>query len=496
MKKVACIVFSIFCIFNSGWGQTKALLTPEILASSFKQLKDFIALPNNARKEGETEANIAFLEKQFESRNFKSERLSHNKSVILVAHRQVKADLPTLLFYFHADGQPVEVAKWNQPDPYEIVLRSEDGNVLDWKNIFDKPKPDWRLYGRSTSDDKGPIIMLFSAIDALAAAGQNLAFNLKVLIDFEEESGSPNIDLIIKKHAESLATDGVVVFDGPMHFSNRPTIAYGSRGIAGISLKLFGPKKPLHSGHYGNYVPNPAFKLARLLASMKDDEGKVLIPGLNDKVIISQADRNIMDKVPDDENSIRQKIGIAQSYTDYQAALQYSSFDIVGFSSGWVGEQRRTIIPSDATAELSIRLVPQTDIATFIANVKAHIVNQGYHVVKQEPTELERSKYENIIAFKSTISHNYSSWQTKLEAPISLWLKRAIKTVSDEEPVQIRMMGGSLPIAPLKSELKVDMLIMPLVNADNNQHSPNENIRVGHYIDGIHYMIGILSTPF
>ena len=338
--------------------------------------------------------------------------------------------------------------------------------------------------------------MLFTAIDVLAAADQNLAFNLKVLIDFEEEAGSPNIGTIIKNHAETLATNGVLVFDGPIHFSNRPTIAYGSRGIAGISLKLFGPKKPLHSGHYGNYVPNPAFKLARLLASMKDEDGKVLVPGLNDDVRISQSDRKVMEKVPDDEKNIRKRIGLANTYTDYQTALQYSSFDIVGFASGWVGAQRRTIIPADATAELSIRLVPQTDVVKFIANVRQHIVNRGYYIVKNEPTELERLKYKNIIRFESTISHNYKSWQTALDAPISLWLKQALSTISDEEPVQIRMMGGSLPIAPLKSELKVDMLILPLVNADNNQHSPNENIRVGHYINGIHYMLAVLKTPF
>ena len=144
MKRIAYL-FLAFFIPISSWGQDKDLLTSDILNSSFRTLKNFIALPNNARQEGEIEANLAFLEKEFLSRGFTSKRLSHKESVILVAHRKVKAKLPTLLFYFHADGQPVDASKWDQPNPYKIVLRSKDGQELEWQRIFNRPKPAWRL---------------------------------------------------------------------------------------------------------------------------------------------------------------------------------------------------------------------------------------------------------------------------------------------------------------------------------------------------------------
>ncbi len=155
--------------------------------------------------------------------------------------------------------------KWIEVDRAELL-----------KPDFD---PELRVFARSSSDDKGPIAMFLAVFDLLRAKKIDPAFHVKVLLDSEEEVGSPGIAAAVGANAALLSTDAVVLLDGPVHASGRPTLAFGNRGVVPVTLTVYGPRAPLHSGHFGNWVPNPALRLARLLATMKDDDGRVTVPG-------------------------------------------------------------------------------------------------------------------------------------------------------------------------------------------------------------------------
>ena len=318
-------------------------------------------------------------------------------------------------------------------------------------------------------------------------------FNLKVILDFEEELGSPQLPKAVLANKEKLAADMLVIFDGPRHLSNQPTLSYGARGIATISLEVFGPRKPLHSGNYGNYAPNPAVKLSQLLSTMWKDDGRVAIKGWYDGITITDDVKKILQKVPDDEQQIQKDFGI--SHTDnignnFQEAIQYPALGILGLEAAWVGKERRTIIPATAIAELNIRLVKETDGDKMVSQVKQHIINQGYYLVDDQPTEKERMTKKNIARFNAEVS--YDAFRTEYNTEIGGWLRRGMRKAFGKDPIQIRTMGGSIPISPFVSTLGIPAVSVPTVNPDNNQHSPNENIRLGNYIDGIKTITAIL----
>ena len=281
-----------------------------------------------------------------------------------------------------------------------------------------------------------------------------------------------------------------------MHPTNRPTLVFGARGIATVRLTTYGPRLPLHSGHYGNYAPNPAFRLAQLLATMKDEYGRVTIDGWYDGIEISKEVKEILALVPDDETEIRRNLGIAEAERvagNLQEALQYPSLNIQGMASAWVGTKVRTIIPEAAVAHLDIRLVKESDPERLIGLLREHVRKQGYHILETEPTETERLAYPKIVSMSHQVS--YQAFRTDLNSDIGHWLKTALTHTFEEEPVMIRTHGGSIPIAPFVRTLNVPAVIVPLVNHDNNQHSPNENVRIGNYFAGVRACIGILLQP-
>ena len=269
---------------------------------------------------------------------------------------------------------------------------------------------------------------------------------------------------------------------------------FGARGIATITLTTYGPVVSQHSGHFGNYAPNPALRLAKLLGSMKDDNGRVTIPGFYDGVEIDAETEAILRSVPDDEKKLKERLQIAE--TDkvgryYQEAIQYPSLNIRGMQSGWIDEEVRTIVPGWARAEIDVRLVLETEPERLLELIKNHIKGNGYLVLDREPTKEERLKHAKIATFTSEIS--YQSFRTDMNCEGALWARRAMKKAFGEEPVLLRMSGGSVPISPFVNTLGVPAVSVPTVNSDNNQHSPNENIRLGNYREGIKTFIALLQ---
>lgn len=339
--------------------------------------------------------------------------------------------------------------------------------------------------------------MFLTALKAFDAEKFVQTYNIKVIMDFEEELGSPSLPAAVKKYREDLKTELLIIFDGPRHISNQPSLTFGARGIATITLTVFGPKVPQHSGHYGNYAPNPAFRLTQLLASMKDKDGRVIIPGFYEGIELDQKTLDILAQVPDDEDEIMRKLGIKEADKvgrTYQESIQYPSINIRGMASGWIGEEVRTIVPSTATAEIDVRLVPETKPERLIHLIKTHIEDQGYTLVEGQPTDEERSKYPRIASFNHEIS--YGAFRTPFDSEVGIWLRSAVMRAFDKELIRKRMSGGSIPISPFINTLKIPAVTVPTVNSDNNQHSPNENLRVGNYIEGVKTFLAILTQPF
>lgn len=510
MKKYFFSVSTIYAVMFSGMvaaqdrpapdSETIAALTQKYVKQSYPLLKDLLSIPSDAHFPEHVAANVAWMESAFDGRGFETTVLETGGPPLLLAERKVNPAAKTVLIYLQIDGQPVDPAKWNQESAYKPVLKEQkDGQwqIIDWNNLEGELNPEWRVFARAASDAKGPVAMFLTALDILNAEGLTQTHNLKVIMDFEEELGSPHLPAAVEKFKDELAADMLLIYDGPRHTSNRPTLVFGARGIATVSLTVFGPRRPQHSGTYGNYVPNPAIRLSRLLAGMEDDEGRVIIPGFYDGIEIAPDVRAVINSVPDDEEAIRRSIGIKtpdRVATTYQESIQYPSMSVLGLESGWVGSQTRTIIPATATAELDIRLVIESDPERLVGLVRQHIEDQDFHIIDGDaPTDGERVAHDKLISFDYEIS--YAAFRTTLSSPAGVWAERALVRAFGEKPIKIRTGGGSIPISPFVASLGLPAILVPAVYIENNQHSPNENLRLGNYVDGIRAYLAILTQP-
>ena len=473
------------------WKYAKASLDP---------LKELLAIPNDAHFPEDIERNVQWCEQHFSRKGFTTQRLETPGAPLLLAERASNAPgAKTVLIYLQVDGQPVDPDFWDQEDPYEAILKkkaeSGEWEPIDWSLLrADTIDPEWRIFARSTSDSKGAVNMFLTAMDMINDRGETPNFNMKVVMDFEEEMGSPNLPRAVRDYRDTLAADMLIIFDGPRHIANKPTLTFGARGISDITLTVFGPKVPQHSGHYGNWAPNPAVRLSQLISSMKDENERVTIAGFYDGITLSEEVKATLDAVPDRESYINKRLGVAKGTgvaPTYQESLQYPSLNVRGMSSGWVGEEARTIVPATATAEIDIRLVLESDPDRLIQLVRVHIANQGYYVTDREPTARERETHDRICQFTSSTS--YLAFRTDFDSEVGRWLDRALTRAFGETPIKQRTSGGSIPISPFVIELGVPAVTVPTVNRDNNQHSPNENIRIGNYVDGIKTIHHILT---
>jgi len=493
------LFFLVFPIWSQNIDDARFL---NFAKASLPQLQDLLSIPNDAHHHDDIELNVQWCERHFSKRGFVTSRLETETVPLLLAERRSnKKNAKTVLIYLQVDGQPVDPSFWFQENPYNAVLKekADDGgwDEIAWTNLYtNHPDPEWRIFARSTADSKGAVNMFLTSIDMINKEDFTPNFNIKVIMDFEEEIGSPRLPKAVVDYKDQLASDMLVIFDGPRHLSNQPTLTFGARGISTVTIKVFGPYFPQHSGHYGNYVPNPAIRLAQLLASMKDDKGLVTIPGFYDGINLSDEVKSVLSQVPDDEQNIKLKMGIAKPdgvAPNYQESLQYPSLNVRGMSSGWVGEERRTIVPSSAIAEIDIRLVLESDPERLIRLVREHIVSQGFHIVEDKPSALERSTHDKICSFSHETS--YLAFRTDFNSVIGEWLDSALVNAFESAPIKQRTSGGSIPISPFVNELGIPAVTVPTVNRDNNQHSPNENIRFGNYVDGIKTIYYILKEP-
>jgi acetylornithine deacetylase/succinyl-diaminopimelate desuccinylase-like protein len=451
------------------------------------ELVDLLSIPNVAADRANIRRNAEHLKSMLQKRGFGAEVLEtagvptptgrgEPGNPLVYGELKVPGASRTLLLYFHYDGQPVDPKRWQQPDPFKPVTRGD------------------RIYARSASDDKSPIVAMLSAIDALKAAGVQPTSNIRVILDGEEEAGSPSLVPAIGRYRDKLNADLMVILDGPEHSSGRPTIAYGARGIATVDLTVFGPKSGVHSGNYGNWIPNPAQRLAVLLASMKDDAGRVLIRGFNDGIApMTAEERKMLEAVPDDGASMLRTFGVASAEAAYprlQMALQYPTLNVRGLASAFVGSGARTIIPDSATAAIDIRLVKETPGAAMVEKLRAHVRRQGYHLTEDMPDDETRARYPRIARVRA--AHETNAFRTPPSDPQARALADGLRNALGVEPVHLRTLGGTVPIAPFIQALGFPAVLMPTVNFDNNQHEENENLRLSNLFEAVVKIAAIL----
>lgn len=467
--------------------------------SATRLLRDLLAFPNDAQYPDAIARNIDWIVRSLQTRRFSTRLLESPAQPFVFAELPAGPGAPVILFYMHFDGQPVTPSEWRQPDPYEAVLKEKKDSgwaIIPWEKLQAGYDPDWRIFARSSSDDKGPLAMFLAALDRLGEAGIKPAYHIKLLLDSEEEKGSPNLPAMVENYQDLLQADQLLILDGPRHVSNAPTLLFGCRGVAEVDLEVFGPRADLHSGHYGNYAPNPAFELAALLASMKDSLGRILVPGFYDGIHPDAATRRLLRAVPDDKKVINRLIGIARE-TDpsqsYQEGLQYPSLNILNLYSGRPEAGTRNIVPRNAEAVLDIRLVPESDPARLSGLLEDFIRSKGFHVLPgRAPTEAERLQYPRLVSYRFRLSS--LAFVTEPGTAPARWLSSVLQRVFRRDPVQIRMSGGTVPISHFIQALRLPAVIIPTVNPDNNQHGPDENLRLGNYFEGIDLLTELLQT--
>jgi len=398
----------------------------------------------------------------------------------------------TLVLYAHYDGQPVNPSEW-LTGPFTPTLRQGAGGAV----IPDTSEvgPDVRVYARGASDDKAGVVVILSAIEALRSLHRQPTDNLDVVFEGEEEAGSPHLGEILRENRALLDAQLWVVCDGPVHQSGKRQVIYGARGDMNVNLTVYGPNRPLHSGHYGNWAPNPALRLARLLSSMKDDKGKVIVSGWYDDVTpLGTMERQAIAAAADYDATLKQQLGLGATETDLplNEAIALPSLNINGMRSGNVGDQATNMIAETATAVLDLRLVVGNDPRRQYEKLLAHVRAQGYYVIDREPTPEERLAHP-LLATMYAKPGSYAAARTPMDDSFARAIAAAVRSISTQPVVELPTSGGSLPLSIINEALGTKSVVVGIANYDNNQHSANENIRLGNLWDGIEIYAAILT---
>jgi acetylornithine deacetylase/succinyl-diaminopimelate desuccinylase-like protein len=470
------------------------------------ELVSLLSIPNVASDKPNIRKNAELLREMLSRRGFAVEILETEVNPLVYGELRVAGASRTILWYAHYDGQPFDAKLWKQESAFKPILRDGrmEAGAKEIPNFgSSKTYPSGaRVYARSASDDKAPIVALLTAIDALRASGQRLTSNVRLILDGEEEASSRGLISSLPKYKEKYRADMMLVLDGPLHSSGRPTLVFGGRGIATLELTVFGPKFALHSGHYGNWVPNPAMDLIHLVGSMKDENGRVVVEGFYDDVPpFTAEEKRILASVPDDPKELMQFFGISRTDKvagSLQEALQYPSLNVRGLRSAYIGSEARTVIPESATASIDVRLVKETDPDRMIRRVRDHLRKQGYQVVDKEPDDAARAKFPRIVMLSSgsggaTFSGT-KAYRTDMNHPAAVEITNVMQRTWNEPTVRIRTMGGTVPMAPFAETFSFPIISIPVVNFDNNQHSENENLRLENLWKGIVTFAAVLGS--
>lgn len=458
---------------------------------------ELLKIPNVARDTDNIQRNADHIARMLQAHGIKSQLVTTGgANPIVFGEINTPGATRTLGFYAHYDGQPIDPAEWATP-PFTPTLRDktleEGGKVIPLPPAGVPFDPEWRLYARSAGDDKAPIVALLAALDALKAAGLSPKANIKFMFEGEEEAGSANLQRMLEANKALFAADMWLMCDGPVHQTRRQLIAFGARDVVTFNLTLYGPRSDLHSGHYGNWAPNPAMQLAQLLASMKDREGRVLVRGFYEGIeALSAAEKRALADAPDIDAQLMREFGLGSTESPKKLVelITQPSLNIRGLESSHVGAQSVNVVPATATASVDIRLVKGMDGGRTLDRVVDHITRQGFFVVDQPPSVDVRLAHP-LVAYIQRGRVGLGAVRTPMDLPIAQEIIRAVEAVRGPS-VKLPNMGGSLPLAEIEVPLGTRTIVIPIANHDNHQHSFNENLRLQNLWDGIELFAALL----
>jgi acetylornithine deacetylase/succinyl-diaminopimelate desuccinylase-like protein len=432
------------------------------------ELLELLSIPSvstDRARAGDTERCARWVARHLQDSGLSGEVVATNGHPIVYGERLARAGGPTLLIYGHYDVQPPDpLALWRHP-PFEPAL--EEGYV----------------YARGASDDKGQFYALLKGIEAYLKCREPPAVSIKVLIEGEEEVGSPNLLPFVRAERERLACDAVVIADCSQFARGVPAITYGLKGLVYLEVIVRGAKQDLHSGSYGGAVANPANALARMIAACHGPFGKVAIPGFYDGVREIEAwEREAFAALPFDEARFRAEIGAPaltgeEGYTTLERKWARPTFDVNGLVSGFTGEGAKTVLPCEARGKLSMRLVPDQDPGRIRDLTRAFLLDVAPPGVTVEVLEHHGAK--PVIVPREGRAVQAAA--------------RALEAGFGREPVFVRE-GGSIPVVnTFQEELRAPSLLIGLGLPDDNLHAPNERFLLESYHRGAVTMAALLE---
>ncbi|MCA9691310.1 MAG: M20/M25/M40 family metallo-hydrolase [Nannocystaceae bacterium] len=471
-----------------------------------RALAEMIAIPSTSREPEGVASMAAHLRGRLEGLGITVTDLAVDGPPLLLASGgplQPPDPSITLLFYAHYDGQNVDPARWQATGPFSPTLyrgpfvAGAAAVELDAVTAADADGA-LRLYGRGAADDKGPIAVVLAVLEDLTRGELGpTTIGVKLLLDGEEESGSPHLGAALERAQARalLSADAVISLDGPLHQTGAPTLSFGVRGVVTVDLITYGADHDLHSGHYGNWAPNPALELARLLATLKDPEtGRVQVAGFYDcRREETAAEREAIAAIPSVDDATLAELGLPRREGAWSLleAVTYPSLNVRGLGSADVGPGARTVIPARAEAAIDMRLVPDCDGDFVIAALQRHLEGLGYTVLADAPTVAARREHPRLVTLKRR-GPGYPGVRAPLDDALARELTRLVTQATGAAPVKIPTMGGSLPFYLFHEHLGLSVIALPLVNHDNNQHGPDENVRVGALWRGYEVLATIL----
>lgn len=464
------------------------------------ELRALLSIPNFASDTPNIQRNADKLVEMLHTRGFETQLLQiSGRGPVVFGKLETRGATRTIIFYMHYDGQSVDPATWVGTKPYEPALRDapfdSDGKIISFPSPSEHYKDDWRLYARSSGDDKSPIVALLASIDALRARKISVGVNVKVVFDGEEEGGSPHLEQTLLAHRDLLKGDLLINGDGPVHQSGRMQVLFGNRGIVRADITIYGPLRSLHSGHYGNWAPNPAMRLAQLLASMKDEGGRVHVANFYDGVTpMGPTAEQALKEMPDNDADLEHDLAIKAPEGGGKHLVDLitqPSLNIDGLRSEDVGTQSRTIIPERTIAAVDMRLVKNISPKEQFDRLVAHIRKQGYFVTDEEPSAEQRRAHAKVARVVMPPGAYPASF-TSMDLPVSKALTKVIDAAVGGGLVRMPTSGGSSPMY-IFEDLKLPVINVPIVNYDDNQHSPNENLRIGNFWQGMEIYGALLA---
>ena len=447
-----------------------------------KEFGEFLSIPNVAADPANLKRNADLLVEMLKKRGVESRLLSIPGAPPVVYGQITTAGAHhTIVFYAHYDGQPVTPSEWEGGSPFTAVIREVDGEP--------------RIYARSAGDDKAAIFAQLTALDALRAAKIPLRANIRFVWEGEEEAGSPHLEQILDANRDLIHGDVWLVCDGPVDQSGKQTVVFGARGDAHLEITVYGPHHGLHSGHYGNWAPNPAMMLAQLLAGMKDEEGHVLVPHFYDGIApLTKTENEALARAPVNDQMLMGSFWLGHvdgSGKHLLDLINQPSLNINGLSSRPNRSPCHKRNPPTATADLDFRLVVGIDWREQQERVMEYIRSRGYFIVETEPTREILTQHPKV-ALVVRDRAGYNAVRTPMDLPIAQEVIRAVERARSEV-VLLPTMGGSVPLGAMERAAETRTITVPIANYDDNQHAANENLRLQNLWNGVETMAALLE---